>query len=174
MRLGQGMKKAIVNKAVKAKFTIEEEDALEKDLMQRFVDFLIEEGHILLKDVPDAYRGFCRAESCVYLDYKDEDGKSFSELRYSFNIGKTFLCKTSYIYVKREIYTEWDAFKNFYDFLSRREKFEMQLSAVVESANTTNQLLEILPELKDFLPSSEIRALVSVESIKSIQEILKK
>ena len=63
----------------------------------------------------------------------------------------------------------WD---RLVDFCNGKVTFKKNLEQVVDSVNTTKQLLDILPEAKKYIPEEITNFLIPMDCVKSVREVL--
>lgn len=180
IRLNKTIRTAIVENVITAWKKVNPEPILFDEQLRKMQQKLLEQAYQEWKDEnkidvliscgmkPD----YCNTDSSVYLEIVDDTGEQTHRIGYvrfrgsdgvvekriikkhggfvvkeSSPAGKEYLEALKEKTDKQAAYKAWDT--------ARYEK-ECEIRAVLESVNTTKQLLEVWPEIKEYIPASYV------------------
>lgn len=180
IRLNRTIRTAIVENVITAWKKVNPEPILFDEQLKKIEQKLLEQAYQEWKDENKIdvliscgmKSDYCNINNKVYLEIVDDAGESIHRLGYllftgsdgevekriikkyggfqvkaSSHAGKEYLEALKEKTDKQAAYKAWDT--------ARYEK-ECEILAVLESVNTTKQLLEVWPEIKEYIPASYV------------------
>lgn len=171
MRLTKTTREHVEKHVITMAFS-EKMELLEKAIAKRSLEYLIEQGWKLGKDIPEGFVPYIRETSTAY----HERNSSLRENGiWSSNLPQTVCDKFSMNpNIPASISDEWKETKEYISLIEEKEESSREIRAILFSCTTSKQLAEVSPELYKFLPE-ETQAgnlPVAIETVERVNKLL--
>ena len=165
MRLTNTKRDLILKKATESKFDSRIKES-ESVLAEKVEEHLLSLGEKLASEIPEGWEKYVSIGTSVNVRSQVDKYRK----RVTINLKKPFCHKHG---IDDVFFSNEKTFEDHLNLLSERDSFKIELGKVLYSVSTDKQLIEMIPEIEEFIPRENVSyPIVAIESVNSIRRAL--